>query len=119
VAEAAGVRVTRVKVIESELLPTLRGIVRPPRVRAGDDVELLVDKRGKVVGMEKVAAAPAPTRERISATGAPAVVADPEAATLRKELVEMRTRHDAQAATIDELRVKMTKLEAALERLRG
>lgn len=125
-AEAAGVKVASVRTVDSAIGPTLRALLVRPRVQAGDDVELVLDRSGKVVGVE--AATPrsaAPAGEAVEARPRARVARgelageEVEAVALRREVASLRAAHDAQAATIDELRLKLTAMEAAIARLHG
>jgi hypothetical protein len=121
-AENAGVNVMNVKMVESDVTPMLRTLIAAPKVRAGDNVELIVDRSGKVVGMEKMAATETagkmvtevgteqPARMMMRAPAAAdaadsGAAAAADTAALRSELAEMRA--------------KMVEMEAALAKLRG
>jgi hypothetical protein len=111
-AEAMGVTVTSVRTVDSDVAPTFKALLLPPRIRAGDQVELLVDKRGKVVGFEKR------TTSGGQRTAADVARTDAEAAELKHELRQMKTSHDAQAATITEMRKQLADLEAVMRELK-
>lgn len=138
-AEAAGIKVTSVKTVDSELLPTLKTLVFPSRVRPGDNVELVVDRHGKVIGFERVDARAfteqpaAPTQPPLAPGLRPVAGGQPDPGAgavpldrgerppvddpaIRRELTALRRSHDAQAETIKALSEKLAALEARLDR---
>jgi hypothetical protein len=102
-AEKGGVHVRNVRVADNDVLPTLKWLAVSPKLNAGDEVELVTDRRGKVIGVEKL------TRSAGGAAGG-TVTADPailaalaareaEANVLKQELAALKTASDERART--------------------
>ena len=113
-AQKGGVRVRNVRVADNEVVPTLKWLAVSPKLNAGDEIELVTDRRGKVIGVEKLtpsAGAGAGGTVTTPGTGTvgpaapdPAILAalaarEAETNALKQELAAFKTSSDERTRT--------------------